>query len=90
VILRETFQTRATNNYGRWSNPVVDGLLAAVRVEMDRPARDRAIRDLQRVALEDFALLPTHFQMNVWATRKGLALTPRGDESTLAEDIRPN
>ena len=90
VILRETFQTRATNNYGRWSNPVVDGLLATVRVEMDRPARDRAIRDLQRVALEDFALLPTHFQMNVWATRKGLALTPRGDESTLAEDIRPN
>jgi peptide/nickel transport system substrate-binding protein len=90
VILRETFQTRATNNYGRWSNPAVDDMLATVRVSMDRSARERTIRDLQRVALEDFAVLPSHFQMNVWATRKGLTLTPRGDESTLAEDIRPN
>jgi peptide/nickel transport system substrate-binding protein len=89
VILRETFQTRASNNYGRWSNDAADALLARVRVEMDRPVRDRAIRDLQRIALEDVAVIPTHFQLNVWATRKALKLTPRVDESTLAEDIRP-
>lgn len=89
VILRETFQTRANNNYGRWSNEQADALLARIRVDMDKTTRDAAIRDLQRIALGDLAVIPTHFQVNVWATRKGMKLTPRVDESTLAEDIRP-
>jgi peptide/nickel transport system substrate-binding protein len=89
VILRETFQTRATNNYGRWSSDAADGMLARARVEMDRSARERALREIQRVGLEDLAVIPSHFQVNVWATRRTLRLTPRVDESTLAEDIRP-
>jgi peptide/nickel transport system substrate-binding protein len=88
VILRETFQAGATNNYGRWSSPAADALLASIRVEMDKPRRDRAIAELQRVAMDDVAVVPTHFQENVWATRRGLVLSPRMDEATLAEAIR--
>jgi peptide/nickel transport system substrate-binding protein len=64
-------------------------MLARARVEMDRSARERALREIQRVGLEDLAVIPSHFQVNVWATRRTLRLTPRVDESTLAEDIRP-
>jgi peptide/nickel transport system substrate-binding protein len=55
---------------------------------MDKPRRDRAIAELQRVAMDDVAVVPTHFQENVWATRRGLVLSPRMDEATLAEAVR--
>jgi len=88
VILREALQTGAANNYGRWSNAEVDRLLALARVEMDRGVRENALADAQRLAIEDLAVIPTHFQVNVWATRKGLVLPPRMDESTLAHEIK--
>jgi peptide/nickel transport system substrate-binding protein len=88
VILREALQTRAANNYGRWSNAEADRLLALARVEMDRGARENALAEAQRLAIEDLAVIPTHFQVNVWATRKGLSLPPRMDESTLAHEIK--
>jgi peptide/nickel transport system substrate-binding protein len=89
VVLRETFQTDALNNYGRWSNAEADSLLARTQVEMAPAARARAMAELQRVAIGDLAVIPTHFQINLWATRKGLRLIPRVDESTLADEIRP-
>ncbi|MBL8702377.1 MAG: ABC transporter substrate-binding protein [Alphaproteobacteria bacterium] len=88
VILREALQTGAANNYGRWSNAEADRLLAAARVEMDRARRDAALVGVQRLAIEDLAVIPTHFQVNVWASRKGFAVTPRMDESTLAHEVK--
>ena len=88
VILREALQTRANNNYGRWSNAEADALLAVARTEMDGAKREAALVQVQRVALADFALIPTHFQLNVWAVRKGLAIDARMDEATLAQSVR--
>jgi peptide/nickel transport system substrate-binding protein len=82
VILREAMQTGAANNYGRWSNARTDALLAQARSEMDAKLRDQHLADAQRVALDNFALIPTHFQVNLWATRKGLRIPPRMDEAT--------
>ena len=39
------------------------------------------------MAMEDLPIIPTHFQVACWATRKGLAYVPRADESTLAESL---
>lgn len=89
VILREALQTNAANNYGRWSDPEVDRLLGAVRVDMDPASRVAAFAEIQRRAIADVAVIPTHFQVNVWATRKGLSITPRMDESTLAHEVAP-
>jgi peptide/nickel transport system substrate-binding protein len=33
--------------------------------------------------------MPTHLQRNVWAMRQGFAHTPRIDERTRAQDVRP-
>ena len=36
------------------------------------------------VAFNDYAILPMHYQMNVWASRKGYEYEPRQDQMTLA------
>jgi peptide/nickel transport system substrate-binding protein len=84
VVLRETLQTNAGNNYGRWSNPKVDELFRAARQEMVPQKRDAMLGEIQQIGLADFAVIPTHFQVNVWATRKGLRIEPRMDEATYA------
>jgi peptide/nickel transport system substrate-binding protein len=34
------------------------------------------------------AYIPLHYQINVWAARKGLKVTPRTDEMTMAMGVR--
>jgi peptide/nickel transport system substrate-binding protein len=40
-----------------------------------------------RIAAEDDALIVTHYQVNVWAAKKGLEVVPRMDEETLAMSV---
>ncbi len=37
--------------------------------------------------MKDFGIIPTHYQVNVWASRKGFKVTPRADEYSLAMGI---
>ena len=46
---------------------------------------DRLLQEATAVAMADVPIIPTHFQVACWASRKGLEYTPRADESTLAE-----
>jgi peptide/nickel transport system substrate-binding protein len=39
--------------------------------------------------VQDVALVPTHYQLNLWASRKSLKVGTRMDEMTLAQDISP-
>ena len=39
------------------------------------------------IAIEDVALLPSHYQVNTWALRKGLKYKARSDEYTLATHV---
>ena len=39
--------------------------------------------------MSDLGIVPLYHQENVWATRKGIAYTPRADERTFAFDFRP-
>ena len=39
--------------------------------------------------MEDLGIMPIHFQYTIWATKKGVAYTPRTDEYTLAFQFRP-
>jgi peptide/nickel transport system substrate-binding protein len=77
------------SNRGRYSNPQVDALLDRALVELDEPTRERLLIDAQRMAAEDVAVIPLHIQTNIWAMRRNLTHTPRVDELTRAQDIRP-
>ena len=39
------------------------------------------------MAINDVAIIPLHYQVNTWATRKGLKYTPRTDERTVAMEV---
>jgi peptide/nickel transport system substrate-binding protein len=77
------------SNRGRYSNPQVDGLLTQALVELDEEKREQLLITAQRMAAEDVAVIPLHIQTNIWAMRRGLAHTPRVDELTRAQDVRP-
>ena len=77
------------SNRGRYSNPEVDRLLSQALQTLDDEKREQVLIEAQRVALDDVGVIPLHFQKNVWAMRPGLAHTPRADELTRPEDVRP-
>jgi peptide/nickel transport system substrate-binding protein len=39
--------------------------------------------------MEDVGVIPTHFQLNTWATRRGISYTPRTDERTHGHGFVP-
>ena len=40
------------------------------------------------IAMGDLGIISLYHQENVWATRKGIAYTPRADERTFAHEFR--
>ena len=76
-------------NRGRYSNPQLDAMIKAAMGVADDKAREAALIDAERVAMQDVALVPIHIQKNIWAMRAGLTYIPRADERTLAMDLTP-
>jgi peptide/nickel transport system substrate-binding protein len=77
------------SNRGRYSNPKMDTMLAQALATVDDEKRDKLLQEASEVAIGDMGLIPLHYQINVWAMRKGLSYAPRADEYTLAQGVRP-
>jgi len=78
-----------TWNWGKYSNPRVDELVHASLQSTDPAGRDARAREAMALAVQDFAVLPTHYQFASWAMRKGVSYTGRIDEFTLAAQVKP-
>jgi peptide/nickel transport system substrate-binding protein len=78
-----------TLNYGRYSNPALDAMIARAVSEPDDAAREGLLREAVAAAMADVALIPLHIQKNIWATRRGVAYAARADEQTRAWLARP-
>jgi peptide/nickel transport system substrate-binding protein len=77
-------------NRSRYSNPEFDRRVLAAMNILDPGERERMLQDATRVAMvDDAAILTTHFQVNVWAMRRGLRHDGRADERSRPQDIRP-
>jgi peptide/nickel transport system substrate-binding protein len=77
------------SNRGRYSNPKMDALLAQALGTVDDEKREKLLQEASEVAIGDMGLIPLHYQINVWAMRKGLTYAPRADEYTLSQFVRP-
>ncbi|HEX9461571.1 MAG TPA: ABC transporter substrate-binding protein [Alphaproteobacteria bacterium] len=77
------------SNRGRYSNPKMDALLSQALETVDDQKRDKLLQQASEVAIADVGLIPLHYQINVWATRKGYTYAPRADEYTLAHSVHP-
>jgi peptide/nickel transport system substrate-binding protein len=71
-------------NFGRYSNPSIDAKSVLAKQTIDRDARLALLQDATRIAMEDYAFIPLHFQVNKWAMKAGLEHSPRTNERTLA------
>jgi peptide/nickel transport system substrate-binding protein len=75
------------SNRGRYSNAEVDKLIEQALASVDDAKREKLLQQATEVAIEDLGIIPLHYQVNVWATKKGFAYTPRTDEYTLATSV---
>ena len=74
-------------NIGRYSNLEVDSLVEKALVEVNDEKREDLLKKATEIAMADYALIPLHFQVGTWATKKGLEYTPRTDEQTLGVGV---
>jgi peptide/nickel transport system substrate-binding protein len=75
------------NNYGRWANAKFNELLSGALSTVDDAEYDRLLKEATVVAMKDLPIIPTHYQVACWASRKGLKVIPRADEYTLAKSV---
>ena len=75
-------------NRGRYSNPVLDAALDRVDETFDDAERERLMGTAARIAIEDNAILPIFSLRASYGVRRGLTITPRGDQYTFATTIR--
>ncbi len=77
------------SNRGRYGNPKVDQILAQALATVDDAKRDKLLQEASEVAIGDYGIIPLHYQINLWGTRKGFTYVPRADEYTLAQFVQP-
>ena len=73
-----------SSNRGRYSNAEFDTLLDTALSTVDDVKRQDLLAEATEMAIEDVAIIPTHYQVSTWGTRECLSYLPRTDEYTLA------
>lgn len=76
-------------NRGQYSNPEFDAVLTEALATVDDDARQELLRKGSRMGMEDWAIIPLHFEVTPWAMSSTLTYTPRVDQYTLPEMIKP-
>ncbi|MFC4166166.1 ABC transporter substrate-binding protein [Teichococcus aestuarii] len=76
-------------NHTLYSNKEFDALLTRALETVDDEKREALFQQMSKLIAEDFAYIPLHHQVNLWALRDTLQHTPRADEMTRAMDVKP-
>jgi peptide/nickel transport system substrate-binding protein len=76
-------------NAGRYSNPALDALIDKALATVDDDKREALLQEASQVVMQDYGILPLHFEVTPWAFRKGIAFKPRVDQYTLALGVKP-
>jgi peptide/nickel transport system substrate-binding protein len=69
-------------NRGRYSNPKLDELIEKALATVDDGKREKLLQQATELAMNDYGIIPLHYQVNTWAARKGLKYKARTDEHT--------
>ena len=70
-------------NYGRYTNPKLDALIAKLKVDMDPEERLGEIHDALAAHNAEINHLPLHRQVIPWATRKNVTAVHRADNQVV-------
>jgi len=78
-----------TTNSGRHSNKEMDAKLEEALVTIDDAKREAMLAEASKILMAGHGLIPIHFEISVWAMRKGLTYPGRADQNTFAVDVKP-
>jgi len=77
-----------SSNRGRFSNAELDAALEEALATVDRKKHGDLLIKATEIGINNLGIIPLHFQVNTWATRKGLTYEARTDEQTLAVGVK--
>ncbi|WP_175616946.1 ABC transporter substrate-binding protein [Insolitispirillum peregrinum] len=89
LATRDVDKGLGTANHNRYSNKSLDDLVIAADHELDAEKRRGLIQKAMADGINDLGQIPLYFQMNLWASKEAVKMTPRVDELTLARDAVP-
>ncbi|MBW6398431.1 ABC transporter substrate-binding protein [Roseomonas sp. HJA6] len=75
-------------NRTRYSNPQLDALLDRVDSEFDPAKREADTQEAIRWVADNLPLVPIFHVGASWGLRRGLTMTPRADQYTMATEVR--
>ena len=79
---------RGASNRGRHSDAKFDGLLTEALATVDDAKRGALLAQATELGIgQNQGIIPLHYQVNTWATRKGLKYNARADERTVGLDL---
>jgi peptide/nickel transport system substrate-binding protein len=78
-----------TTNSGRHSNKEMDAKLEEALVTIDDAKREALLGEASKILMAEHGIIPIHFEISVWALRKGLTYAGRADQNTFAVDVKP-
>ena len=78
-----------STNRGRYSNSEFDRLLTEALRTVDEKKQEDLLIKATELGIGELGIIPLHYQVNTWGTRKGLVCTARTDEMTLITGCKP-
>ncbi|MES2355005.1 MAG: ABC transporter substrate-binding protein [Pseudomonadota bacterium] len=79
ALAHSVTQGSGSFNLGRYSNPKLDQLIDAMRVETDLAKRDKIIEEALKLHSEEVAHVPLHHQVIPWAMKSTITIPHRAD-----------
>lgn len=79
VQTRNDATKKGAFNVGGYSNPKIDDLADKMEREIDTTKRNAMIQQAIKLAIDDYAYLPIHQQVLIWAVRDNVELHQPGD-----------
>jgi peptide/nickel transport system substrate-binding protein len=89
VATPDKLKGMGTTNSARYSNPAMDAKLEEALRTVDDAKREALIAEASQIVMADHGLLPLHFEVSVWAMKKGLTYEGRADQITIAQNVHP-
>ena len=74
-------------NNGHYANGRIDAILREAIETLDDAKREKIVQDVGAMYMRDQAIVPLHYQVNIWAMRKELTYQPRLMEVTHARHV---
>jgi peptide/nickel transport system substrate-binding protein len=91
LVTNDSSKGHGASNRGRHSDAAVDALVMKALATVDDTKRGALLAEAQEKAIGDNqGIITLHYQVNTWATRKGLKYNARADERTVGLDLVKN